>query len=290
VIHEPPDDLNTQAGDMTPTAGIPTLALSDDHTIPVVGISVAESPPEQAEAAVAAALAAGYRLIDTGSTASSAEAVGRAIAGSSIPRGEIYVTATLPGSDQGFQSAQDACRTALSRLGLDYVDLFLVDWPVEQDGKYVDAWAGLLKSHEVGDARSIGVANFNTEQLTDVTDLSFTTPTVNQIELHPLLNQAALRAFHAERSITTIAVIPSAQARISAHPVISSAADAHGKSAEQVLIRWGIQLGSVVVHSASDPDRIAANIDVFDFELSPAEMEAISALDDGSRFRPDPNA
>ena len=148
----------------------------------------------------------------------------------------------------------------------------------------------MLKSHEVGDARSIGVANFNTEQLTDVTDLSFTTPTVNQIELHPLLNQAALRAFHAERSITTIAVIPSAQARISAHPVIASAAAAHGKSAEQVLIRWGIQLGTVVVHSASDPDRIAANIDVFDFELSPAEMEAISALDDGSRFRPDPNA
>lgn len=290
MVRVPTENLDTQAGDMAPMAGIPTLALSDDHTIPVLGLSVAELPPEQAEAAVTAALAVGYRLIDAGSTASNAEAVGRAIAGSSIPRGEIYIAAKLLGSDQGFQSAQDACRTSLAQLGLDYVDLFLVDWPVDQDGRYVDAWAGLLKSREVGDARSIGVANFNPEQLTDVTDLSFSTPTVNQIELHPLLNQAVLRAFHAERSITTIAAIPSAEARISAHPAISSAANAHGKSAEQVLIRWSIQLGNVVVHSASDPDRIAANIDVFDFELSPAEMGAISELDDGSRFRPDPNA
>ena len=274
---------------MAPMAGIPTLALNDDHIIPVLGLTVAELPPEQTEAAVSAALAAGYRLIESGPAAESEEAVGRAIANSGIPRAEIYVAAKSATRDQGFQSSQDACRASLSRLGLDYIDLFLIDWPVEQDGRYVDAWAGLLKSKEVGDVRSIGVGNFDAEQLTDVIDLSFTTPAFSQIELHPLLNQAALRAFHDERSITTIADIPSAEARISAHPAIASAANAHGKSAEQVLIRWSIQLGNVVVHSASDPDRITANIDVFDFELSPAEMEAISELDDGSRFRPDPN-
>lgn len=275
---------------MTPIPGIPTLVLNDDHIIPVLGLSVAELPPEQTEAAVSAALAAGYRLIESGPAAESEEAVGRAIGSSGIPRAEIYVAAKSATRDQGFQSAQDACRASLSRLGLDYVDLFLIDWPVEQNGRYVDAWTGLLKSKEVGDVRSIGVGNFDAEQLTDVIDLTFTTPAFSQIELHPLLNQAALRAFHDERSITTIAAIPSAEARISAHPAIASAANAHGKSAEQVLIRWSIQLGNVVVHSASDPDRIAANIDVFDFELSPAEMAAISELDDGSRFRPDPNA
>lgn len=275
---------------MTPMAGIPTLALNDDHIVPVLGLSVAELPPEQTEAAVSAALAAGYRLIDSGPAPESEEAVGRAIANSGIPRAEIYVAAKSATRDQGFQSSQDACRASLSRLGLDYVDLFLIDWPVEQDGRYVDAWAGLLKSKEVGDVRSIGVGNFDAEQLTDVIDLSFTTPAFNQIELHPLLNQAALRAFHDERSITTVVYFPPDETQLTQNPALSAVAAAHDKSAEQVLIRWSIQLGNVVIASASEPDRVTDNIDVFGFELTPAEMERINGLDDGTRFRFPPSA
>ena len=271
-------------------AGIPTLALSDDHIIPVLCLGVAELPPEQTESAVSAALAAGYRLIDSGPAPQCEEAVVRAIADSGIPRAEIYVAARSATRDQGFQSSQDACRASLSRLGLDYVDLFLIDWPVEQDGRYVDAWAGLLKSKEVGDARSIGVGNFDAEQLTDIIDLSFTTPAVNRIELHPLLNQAALRAFHDGHSIATVAYCPSGETQLAAHPALLAVAAAHGRSAEQVLIRWSIQLGNVVIASASEPDRITENIDVFGFELTPAEMERINGLDDGTRFRFQPSA
>lgn len=275
---------------MTPMAGIPTLAFNDDHIIPVLGLSVADLPPERTEAAVSAALAAGYRLIDSGPAPESEESVGRAIARSGIPRAEIYVAAKSATRDQGFQSSQDACRASLSRLGLDYVDLFLIDWPVEQDGRYVDAWAGLLKSKEVGDVRSIGVGNFDAEQLTDVIDLSFTTPAFNQVELHPLLNQAALRAFHAERSIATVAYCPPGETPLTAHPAIVAVAAAHGRSAEQVLIRWSIQLGNVVIASATEPDRITENIDVLGFALTPPEMARINGLDDGTRFRFQPSA
>jgi diketogulonate reductase-like aldo/keto reductase len=270
-------------------AGYPTLALSDDHTIPVLGLGVAELPPEQTETVVSAALAAGYRLIDSGPAPESEEAVGRAIAKSGIPRAEICVAARSVTRDQGFQSTQDACRASLSRLGLDYLDLFLIDWPVKEDGRYVDGWAGLLRSKEVGDARSIGVGNFDAEQLTDVIDLSFTTPAFNQIEVHPLLNQASLRAFHDEHSIATVAYCPPGETQLTAHPTLSAVAAAHGRSAEQVLIRWSIQLGNVVIYSASEPDRITENIDVFGFELTPAEMERINGLDAGTRFRFQPS-
>jgi diketogulonate reductase-like aldo/keto reductase len=274
---------------MTPTSGIPTLVLSDDHTIPVLGISVAELAAAEAETAVTAALDAGYRLIDTVSTGDVEEAVGRAIAKSGISREELFITTKLTAADQGFQASQDACKASLARLGVDYIDLCLLNWPVEEGGKYIDAWGGLMKAQQVGDTRSIGVGNIAAEQLTDLIDLSFVTPVVNQLELHPLCNQAALRAVHSGYSIVTAAYGPLGMGTLAGHPAITAVAAAHGKSPAQVLIRWNIQLGNVVIPGSSDPVRIAENIDVFDFELTPAEVETLNGLDDGTRFWPNPN-
>jgi len=274
---------------MTPTSGIPTLVLSDDHTIPVLGISVAELASAEAEAAVTAALDAGYRLVDTVSTGGVEEAVGRAIAKSGIAREDLFITTRLTAADQGFQASQDACKASLARLGVDYIDLSLLDWPVEEGGKYIDAWGGLMKAQQVGDTRSIGVGNIAAEQLTDLIDLSFVTPVVNQLELHPLCNQAALRAIHSGYSIVTAAYGPLGMGTLVDHPAITAVAAAHGKSPTQVLIRWSIQLGNVVLPGSSDPARIAENIDVFDFELTPAEVETLNGLDDGTRFWANPN-
>lgn len=263
---------------MTPTARIPTIALNDGRIIPALGIGVAELPADAAERAVASALANGYRLIDTAAVNSNEEAVGRAIAASDVPREDLFVTTKLATADQGFQSSQDACKASLQRLGLDYLDLYLIDWPAEQNGKYIDAWGGLMKCKDVGETRSIGVSNFTTEHLSDLIDLTFVTPTVNEIELHPLSNQADLRDVHAEKSIVTVAYSPLADGKLLEHPSIVAVATTHGKTPAQVLIRWNLQLGNVVIPRSSDPDRIAENIDVFDFELSPAEMEAITDL------------
>jgi len=253
---------------MTPTAAIPSVTLNDDHTIPVLGLSVSDLPPAEAEAAVTAALAAGYRLID--------------IAASGVPREELYVTTKLATADQGFQSSQDACKASLARLRLDYIDLFLIHWPAEENGKYIDAWGGIMKSKEVGDTRSIGVSNFTPEHLANIIDLSFFTPAVNQVELHPLLNQAELRQVHAEHSIVTEAYCPLGTGTLLENPAVAEVAAAHGKSPAQVLIRWSIQLGNVVIPRASTAARLAENIDVFDFGLSPAEMETLTGLDDGT--------
>lgn len=270
---------------MTP---IPTVTLNDDHTIPVLGVSVAGLPAAQTEAAVAAALAAGYRLINTSPVDGNEEAAGRAIAASGIPREDLYVAATVATVEQGFQLSQDACRASLARLGLDYVDLYLVDWPEEENGKYIDAWGGIMKSKEVGHTRSIGVSNFNTEQLSNIIDLSFFTPAVHLLELHPLLNQSEMRAVHAQYGIATAASCPLGTGKLLEHPVVATVASAHGKSPAQILIRWNIQLGNVVIPRVSDPARLAENIDVFGFELSDTEMDTLNGLDDGTRFCPEP--
>jgi diketogulonate reductase-like aldo/keto reductase len=275
---------------MTPTAVIPTVTLNDDHTIPVLGLGVAGLPPAEAEAAVTAALEAGYRLIDTAAVDGNEEAVGRAIAASGIPREELYVTTKLATADQGFQSSQDACRASLARLGLDYLDLYLIHWPAEENGKYIDAWGGIMKSKEVGDTRSIGVSNFSPEHLSNIIELSYFTPAVNQIELHPLLTQSDLRSEHAQHSIVTEAYCPLANGTLLQNPAVATVAGAHGKSPAQVLIRWSIQLGNVVISRATSAAHIAENIDVFDFELTATEMDTLNGLDDGTRFRPNPDA
>ncbi len=270
------------------SAEIPNVALHDDNTIPALGLGVAELSDADTERAVSDALEMGIRLIDTAAVYGNEEAVGRAIAASGIPRAEIFVTTKLANADQGFQAGQDAFKVSLDKLGLEYVDLYMIHWPAGDISKYVDSWGALIKLHNDGTAKSIGVCNFTDEDLSTIIDLSYVSPVVNQIELHPLLNQSALRAVHAERGIVTQAYSPLGVGNLLTHPTVQSIAAEYGKTPAQVLIRWSLQLGNSVIPRSSSPERIAENLDVFGFELAAEHMDSLNGLDDGTRYRPDP--
>ena len=269
-------------------AYVPSIALNDENTMPVIGLGVAELSDDETERAVTTALEVGYRLIDTAAVYGNEAAVGRAIAASGIPRAELFITSKVANADQGFNLTQDAVEVSLDKLRLDYVDLFLIHWPVAQQGKYVDAFGGLIQSRGNGHTRSIGVCNFNEEYLETVIDLTYVTPAVNQIELHPLLNQAELRAVNAQHNVVTEAYCPLAVGRLLDNPTVTSIAGEYDRTPAQVLIRWSIQLGNVVIPRSANPERIAGNFDVFDFELTAPHMEALNGLNDGTRVREDP--
>jgi diketogulonate reductase-like aldo/keto reductase len=272
----------------TPGTSIPSIALNDDNTMPVLGIGVAELSDAETERAVSAALELGCRLIDTAKVYGNEAAVGRAIAASGIPRAELFVTTKLATVDQGFTAAQEACKASLERLGLDYVDLYLIHWPAPPLGMYVDSFGGLDQAKQNGLTRSVGVCNFTEQHLADVIELTFQTPAVNQIELHPLLNQTELRKANAEHNIVTEAYSPLAVGRLLDHPAVTSIAGEYSRTPAQVLIRWSLQLGNVVIPRSSQPDRIAGNLDVFDFALAAEHMDVLGGLHDGTRVREDP--
>jgi diketogulonate reductase-like aldo/keto reductase len=269
-------------------AYVPSIALNDENTMPILGLGVAELTEEETERAVSTALEIGYRLIDTASVYGNEAAVGRAIAASGIPRAELFITTKVANADHGFNVAQDAVKVSLDKLGLDYVDLVLVHWPQPQLGKYVDTFGGLIQARGNGHTRSIGVSNYPEEHLETVIDLTYVTPAVNQIELHPLLNQAELREVNARHNVVTEAYSPLAVGRLLDNATVTSIAGEYGRSAAQVLIRWSIQLGNVVIPRSGNPERIASNFDVFDFELTTTHMEALNELNDGTRIREDP--
>ena len=269
-------------------ASVPSVALNDENTMPALGLGVAELSDAETERAVAAALEMGYRLIDTASVYGNEAAVGRAIAASGIPRAELFITTKLANADQGLTSSQEACKASLERLGLDYLDLYLIHWPAPQLGKYVDSFGGLIQLRANDYVRSIGVCNFTEEHLETVIDLSFVTPAVNQIELHPLLNQDELRAANAAHNVVTEAYSPLAVGRLLDNPTVTSVAAEYSRTPAQVLIRWSLQLGNVVIPRSAKPERIASNIDVFDFELAAEHMDALNGLNDGTRVREDP--
>jgi len=271
-----------------PSPSIPSIALNDENTMPVLGLGVAELSEDETERAVSAALEIGCRLIDTAAVYGNEAAVGRAIAASGIPRAELFVTSKLDTAAHGFSVSQDACKASVDRLGLDYVDLYLVHWPAPTIGKYVDAFGGLIQSRGEGHARSIGVSNFTEEHLSMVMDLTFVTPAVNQIELHPLLNQDEMRKANAQHNVVTQSYTPLALGRLMDNPTVTSVAGEYGKTPAQVLLRWNLQLGNAVVFRSAKAERIASNLDVFDFELAAEHMDAINGLNDGTRIREDP--
>ena len=271
-----------------PGLSIPSLSLNDENTIPVLGLGVAELSDDETERAVSAALEVGCRLIDTAAAYGNEAAVGRAIAASGIPRAELFVTTKLATEDQGFNAAQAACERSLERLGLDYVDLYLIHWPAESLGKYVDSWGGLIQSRGNEHARSIGVSNFTEDHIQMVIDLTFATPAVNQIELHPLLNQGELRKANAQLEVATQSYTPLALGKLHDNPTVNSIAGEYGKTPAQVLLRWNVQLGNSVVFRSAKAEHIAGNLDVFDFELASEHMDALDGLNDGTRLRPDP--
>jgi 2,5-diketo-D-gluconate reductase A len=270
-------------------AGVPSIALNDENTMPVLGLGVAEISEEETERAVSAALEVGCRLIDTAAVYGNEAAVGRAIAASGIPRAELFVTTKVATPDQGFAAAQEACTASLERLGLDYVDLYLIHWPAPSVGKYVDAFGGMIQSRGEGHARSIGVSNFTDDYLSTLIDLTFVTPAVNQIELHPLLNQDEMRKANAQHNVVTQSYTPLALGKLIDNPTVTSVAGEYGKTPAQVLLRWNVQLGNSVIFRSTKAERIAANLDIFDFELAAEHMDAITGLNDGTRLRPDPD-
>src|SRR5690349_9224842 len=212
---------------MTSAAAIPTVTLNDDNTMPVIGLGVGELSDAETEQSVSAAIEAGYRLIDTAAVYGNEAAVGRAIASSGVPRDELFITTKLAVGDLGFQAAQNALKASLERLGLDYVDLYLIHWPGPDVGKYVDSFGGLMKSKEVGDTRSIGVCNSHEHHFDGLISVAFFTPAVNQIELHPRLNQAELRSVNAGLGIVTEAYSPLGVGALLSNSDVVAVGEAH---------------------------------------------------------------
>ncbi|UCR88848.1 aldo/keto reductase [Mycetocola spongiae] len=275
---------------MTTNPAIPTLTLNSGFTIPQLGFGVFKVDPEETERIVSDALEVGYRHIDTAAIYGNEEGVGRAIAASGIPREQLFITTKLWNDNQGTESAHRALDESLGKLGLDYVDLYLIHWPTPARDRYLESWLALEQLAAAGKTRSIGVSNFLVEHLTRVIEGSSTVPAVNQIELHPAYQQREVTGFGREHGILTEAWGPLGQGKypLFEEDAVASAAAAHGKSPAQVVIRWHLQIGNIVFPKSNSRERIAENFDVFDFELSDAEVAAITALERDGRVSAHP--
>lgn len=262
--------------------------MNDGNSIPQVGLGVWQTPREDTERAVATALEAGYRHIDTAAAYQNEREVGVALEKSGLPRDHVFITTKLWNSDQGYDSTLSAFDKSMGRLGLDYLDLYLIHWPMPAKGAFVETFKAFAHLREQGRIRSIGVSNFEPEHLRELVDAIGIVPAVNQIELHPLLQQEELREMHAQLGIATEAWSPLGQGSLLSNETVSSVAEAHGKTPAQVLIRWHMQLGNIVIPKSVTPERIVSNFNVFDFELSEQDMASVSALGDGTRLGPDP--
>lgn len=268
---------------------VPPITLNNGVEMPQLGFGVWQVPDAEAETAVATALEAGYRSIDTAAAYGNEEGTGRAIARSGVPREDLFVTTKLWNSDQGYEATLRAFDASVSKLGLDYVDLYLIHWPTPERGLYVDTYKAFEKLHADGRIRAIGVSNFLPEHLEHLIAETSVIPAVNQIELHPHLQQHTAREYHAERGITTEAWSPLGSGKgILEIPAIVAIAQKHGRTPAQVVLRWHIQLGNVVIPKSVTPSRIEENIDVFGFSLDSEDLAAISALNEDRRLGLDP--
>ncbi|MGW4631134.1 aldo/keto reductase [Nocardia sp. NPDC004415] len=267
---------------------VPTIVLNDGNVIPQLGFGVFQVPAEDVTGVVAEALKVGYRSIDTAAVYGNEEGVGRAIRESGIPRDEIYLTTKLWNADQGYDSTLRAFDASMKRLGLDYLDLYLIHWPVPSAGRYVDTFRAFQALKSQGRVGSIGVSNFRVIDLETLIADTGETPAVNQIELHPTLSQRDLRQYGANHAIATEAWSPLGQGTLLDNPTIASIAEELDRTPAQVIIRWHLQLGNIVIPKSVTPSRIAENFDVFTFELGAEAMEAINRLDKGTRVGPDP--
>jgi diketogulonate reductase-like aldo/keto reductase len=266
-----------------------SLMLNTDGVqIPQLGFGVWQIPNDEAEQAVATALETGYRHVDTASAYGNEEGVGRAVRSAKRPREKLFVTTKLWNADHG--RAEQAFDESLARLGLDYVDLFLIHWPVPQQDKYVQAWRALEKIYRDGRAKAIGTSNFTVKTLTRLMDETDITPSINQIELHPYLQQREMRAFHEANGILTEAWSPLGQGQgLLDDPALNVLSGKYGKTPAQIVLRWHLQLGNVVIPKSATPSRIRENFNVFDFILDAEDMAAIGAMNRNKRIGPDPD-
>ena len=267
----------------------PTLPIAPNEQIPQLGFGVFQVPPKETEVAVAEALSAGYRHLDTAAAYRNEGGVGEALHASGLARDELYITTKCWNEDQGYEQAKRACRASLERLELSHLDLYLIHWPVPAHDLYVETWKAFVELQEEGLVRSIGVSNFQPAHLERVIVETGVTPAINQIELHPYFQQVGLRREHERLGILTEAWSPLGQGLELEDPVIVEIAQAHAKTPAQAIIRWHLQIGNVVIPKSVTPSRIRENLEVFDFELSEEQLEAIAALDAGTRIGPDPD-
>jgi 2,5-diketo-D-gluconate reductase A len=268
---------------------VPTLKMNDGNQIPQLGFGVFQIDPGETTEPVRIALEVGYRLIDTAQGYQNEEGVGEALRDSGIPREDVFVTTKLTNSKQGRDKTLAAFDDSMRKLRLEVLDLFLIHWPVPMADLYVETWKAFDELRREGRIRSIGVSNFTTEHLQRLFDETGVVPTVNQVELHPRFPQEELRAFHAEHGILTEAWAPLGQGRgLLDDPVLAELGRSKNKSPAQVVLRWHIQLGNIVIPKSVTPSRIRENFQVFDFALDDAEMQQIAGLATGQRLGPDP--
>ncbi|ALC92017.1 glyoxal reductase [Bacillus sp. FJAT-18017] len=265
-----------------------TFLFHNGVEIPYFGLGVYKvEDGQEVEATIAEALRLGYRLIDTAALYQNEEGVGRAVRNSGIPREDIFITTKVWNSEQGYENTLKAFETSLQKLGLGYIDLYLIHWPVK--GKYNETWKALEELYASGKVRAIGVSNFTIDHLKDLMAQSSIKPMANQVELHPVLVQKELREFCAEHGILVQAWSPLARGRILADPLLTSLAGKHGKTPAQIVLRWHLQNRVAVIPKSVTPARLQENTAIFDFELSAEEMNLIDGLDANTRFGPDPD-
>ncbi|MHC5262756.1 aldo/keto reductase [Streptomyces sp. UC4497] len=267
----------------------PEVTLNNGVTMPQLGFGVFQVPDDEAHAAVTSALDAGYRSIDTAALYENEKGTGRAIADYGLAREDVFVTTKLWNTEQGRDTALRAFDASLDRLGMDYVDLYLIHWPVPSRDKYVETWQAFEEILAGGRARAIGVSNFLPEHLDRLAAETSVVPALNQIELHPRLQQSELRAYDAEHGIATEAWSPLGRGNgVLDDEIVTALARKYDRSPAQIVLRWHLQLGNVVIPKSVTPSRIRENIDVFDFELAADDMAALAGLETGERVGPDP--
>ncbi|MCF1707200.1 aldo/keto reductase [Tabrizicola sp. J26] len=267
----------------------PKIPFNDGHAIPALGFGLWQVPADQTARVTREGLQAGYRLVDGAAIYGNEEGQGEGIRNSGVPRDEIFVTTKCWNSDQGYDKALRAFDASLKRLGLERVDLYLIHWPCPDKNLFVDTWRALIRLREEGRATSIGVSNFHSPHLERLIAETGVTPALNQIELNPRLQQAALRAAHARMGIVTQSWTPLGERRSFDHPVVQGLAQRTGKSPAQVILRWHLQLGCSVIPRSTRAAGLAENLDLFGFELTEAEMASMATLDMGERCGPNPD-
>jgi 2,5-diketo-D-gluconate reductase A len=269
---------------------IPTTTLNDGHAIPEIGLGTYGLRNEAGIAALIAGIESGYRLLDTALNYQNEHEVGEAVRRSGVAREELFVTTKLPGRHHGFDETLASFEESRANLGLDYVDLYLIHWPLPKVDKFVESWQAMIALREDGRVGSIGVSNFTEAQLTRLIEETDVTPAVNQVELHPNFPQAALREFHVAHGIATESWSPLAvSASTTGNPIVTAVAEAHGVTPTQAVLRWHLQLGAIPIPKSGNPDRQRENLDVFGFELTEDEMASISSLESGRLWGGDPD-